>query len=100
MKFWWSLTWRTWVLMLPVMIAMDLLLWWLMPELPQAGTDMGPEQMIEMMRSMVPVYLLAAIPTLAAMVYAMVYAVRWTLGTRWKDFRIKLVAPEIEAANR
>jgi len=90
MKFWWSLTWRTWVLMLPIMIGMNAIM--ISAMLPDPGQAMDPDRLGAMLVQMAPAYLVGA----ALSVMAMVYATRWAMRTKWSDFRLLVVAPEAD----
>ncbi|MCC7258775.1 MAG: hypothetical protein IT486_10440 [Gammaproteobacteria bacterium] len=95
MKFWWSLTWRTWVLMLPVMALLNVVVFWALlgNTAMRSGGSPDPAAVVGAMATVAPAYLVG----LLLSVVAMVWATRWTLRTRWSDFRVQLVAPEVSA---
>jgi hypothetical protein len=95
LKFWWSLTWRSALLLLPISIVLNILMMAsLMPAMPQPGEVPDPGQITEVLAVMIPSFVVGGLLSIVAMVYA----TRWTLRTRWRDFRIVLIAPEQAAA--
>ncbi len=87
-KFWWSLTWRTLVLTLPIMFVVEAMMVSSMLADPEQAMD--PASFGSMLMTMIPALLVSAVLS----VVAMVYATRWALRTKWSDFRVLVVAPE------
>lgn len=88
MKFWWSLTWRTGVLMLPITVVLNVMM--VSAFMPEPGKPLDPADLGGMLLSLAPAYVVG----MALSVVAMVYATRWALRTKWSDFRLLVVRPE------
>ncbi len=88
LKIWWSYVWRSCVLMLPVMVVLDIVMFFVIP-FPQPGQPPS-EQLPEFaVRG-----LLIWLPGMIAYVLLQAQAMRWMLKTRWSAFRIEVIAEE------
>ncbi len=88
LRIWWSYTWRTFVLLAPVVILMLYLLPGAPTTAPPAGDGAHPGD--PMTGPAVNPLMLMVI--MAANIILQVQALRWMLKTRWREFRLEAVA--------
>ena len=93
LKIWWSYTWRTMVLWLPLGLGLPIgiIMFWAMPHRLPALLA-GPRA--EYLKYAVwPLFI-------APIVILQIYAIRWTLKARWSDFRLLAVTEDQAASPR
>lgn len=89
LKIWWSYAWRAFVLMLPVVVVLDIVIFFVIP-LPKPGQPPGREQLTEFaVRG-----LLIWLPGMVAYIFLQALAMKWMLKTRWSGFRLQMVPEE------
>ena len=90
LRIWWSYTWRTIVLLAPIVILML----YVLPAAPVAGPEgAAPAASADpMAESQVNPLLLIVI--LVVNIAMQVQALRWMLKTKWRDFRLQAVSNE------
>jgi hypothetical protein len=98
-KVWWSYSWRASLLVIPLMVIM--MAWSLsglastvenMLQSGQSLSSLNVEQLARLATGGMTVGILSMILTAVIQVFAM----RWTLNSRWSDFRLKAVPPEVD----
>jgi len=101
-KVWWSYSWRASLLVIPLWTILTA--WAVLDAVSavqnmqlsaQSLNDMSVGQLIGMLSGGVSMSVLAMVLTSAIQVFAM----RWTLNSRWSDFRLKAVPPDADAGN-
>lgn len=99
LKVWWSYSWRASILLIPLWTIM--LVWLLLglvsafQEMQLSGQGLGNlniGQALRLLSGGTTVSILFMVATAAVQVFAM----RWTLNSRWADFRLKAVPPDAE----
>ena len=102
-KVWWSYSWRASILVIPITIIMTA--WSLAGLVPvlenmlQSGkgvADLNVDQLMRLATGGMSMTVLSLMLITAVQVFAM----RWTLNSRWSDFRLKAVPPEAEVASK
>jgi hypothetical protein len=98
-KVWWSYSWRASILVIPlaiIMMAWSLAgLFSIVQNMAQSGqnlSNLNIDQLTRLASGGVGLWILSLILTAAIQVFAM----RWTLNSRWSDFRLKAVPPDAE----
>lgn len=98
-KVWWSYSWRSSILVIPLAIIMTL--WSLaglfstvenMVQSGQSPSNLNIDQLTRLASGGVTMWVLSLVLTAVIQVFAM----RWTLNSRWSDFRLKAVPPEAD----
>ncbi len=98
-KVWWSYSWRASILVIPLGIIMTV--WSLtglfsvvqtMVQSGQSLSNLNVEQLTRLASGGVSLWILSLVLTAVIQVFAM----RWTLNSRWSDFRLKAVPPDGE----
>lgn len=100
-KVWWSYSWRASLLVIPLAIFMTA--WSLIGLFSSLGGSLSPqglsnlnvsnlnvEELTRLLSGGVTMWVVSMVLTAAIQVFAM----RWTLNSRWSDFRLKAVPPE------
>jgi hypothetical protein len=99
-KVWWSYSWRASLLVIPLGIIMTA--WSLaglistvagMVQSGQSLANLNVDQLTRLASGGVGLWILSLVLTAVIQVYAM----RWTLNSRWSDFRLKAVPPDADA---
>jgi hypothetical protein len=87
LKFWWSFTWRTLVISLPIyVIGVYRMFVWIAP-FPTGGNPQ-PHASLSTLHS--PHFLAGLWPVVTIVsIIIQIVAVRWALTTRWSDFRLQ-----------
>jgi hypothetical protein len=102
-KVWWSYSWRASLLVIPLGIIMTA--WSLfglvssvenMSLSGQGLANMNIEQLTRLVSGGASLWILSMVLTAVIQVFAM----RWTLNSRWSDFRLKAVPPDAEAGGQ
>lgn len=102
-KVWWSYSWRASILVIPLWTLATA--WSLIGlvsavqnmQLSEQGLDsMNIGQLMRLASGGVTLSILFMVLTAAIQVYAM----RWTLNSRWSDFRLKAVPPDAEVGSQ
>jgi hypothetical protein len=98
-KVWWSYSWRASILVIPLAIIMTAWslagLFSIVQNMAQSGqnlSNLNIDQLTRLASGGVGLWILSLILTAAIQVFAM----RWTLNSRWSDFRLKAVPPDAE----
>jgi hypothetical protein len=92
LKIWWSYAWRTFVLLVPVMVISMIIMFSIMP-FPKPGQPaamLRPDQDPGLMGKMSGLWILMMTLNILAQVQAM----RWMLKTKWSDFRLQAVSDD------
>jgi len=98
-KVWWSYSWRASILVIPLAIIMTA--WSLaglfstvenMVQSGQSLSNLNVDQLTRLASGGVAMWILSLVLTAVIQVFAM----RWTLNSRWSDFRLKAVPPDTE----
>ena len=89
LKIWWSYTWRAFVLLIPLIVVLDIAMYFVMP-FPRPGQPFNPDRVSTMMRFGMLIWVPGMIASLALQAQAM----RWTLKTRWSGFRLQAVSDD------
>lgn len=98
-KVWWSYSWRASILVIPLGIIMTA--WSLaglfstVENMVQSGqnlSNLNIDQLTRLVSGGVSLWILSLVLTAVIQVFAM----RWTLNSRWSDFRLKAVPPDAE----
>jgi hypothetical protein len=96
---WWSYSWRASILVIPLAIIMTAWslagLFSIVQNMAQSGqnlSNLNIDQLTRLASGGVGLWILSLILTAAIQVFAM----RWTLNSRWSDFRLKAVPPDAE----
>lgn len=101
-KVWWSYSWRASILVIPLTTIM--LVWSLsglvstaenMMQSGQSLADLNIEQIARLVSGGATLSILS----LVLITVAQVFAMRWALNSRWSDFRLKAVPPEVDAGS-
>jgi len=86
LKILWSFLWRSWVVIMPVVICVFI------PAsiiLRRFGAESGGGKFFSMMLMIFVVWPVMMVISIAAQTFAM----RWALKTKWSDFRLIAIAP-------
>jgi len=101
-KVWWSYSWRASLLVIPLWIVITLWalvgLWSAVQNVQLSGQsleNMNVGQLAGLLSGGFSLSILSMVLTAAIQVFAM----RWTLNSRWSDFRLKAVPPDAEVRN-
>lgn len=96
-KVWWSYSWRASILIIPLWFIMAVWsiigLWSSMENMELSGKGLDSlsiGQVSRLLSGGMTVSVLFMVLTAAIQVFAM----RWTLNSRWSDFRLKVVPPD------
>lgn len=102
-KVWWSYSWRASILVIPLGIVMTA---WSLAGLfstvenmslsGQSLSNLNIDQLTRLVSGGVTVWVLSLVLTAVIQVFAM----RWTLNSRWSDFRLKAVPPDAEVGSQ
>jgi hypothetical protein len=101
-KVWWSYSWRASILVFPLWIIMTA--WSLvglfstvenMSQSGQSLANLNIDRLLRLASGGTSLWILSLVLTAAIQVFAM----RWTLNSRWSDFRLKAVPPGTEVGN-
>ena len=92
-KIWWSLVWRMYVLMIPVMFLMFPIMFFLMPSF-EKGTQLS----IESGGFFALKFMIVWLTMVLIMIIAQIFAVKWMSKTSWSDF--KLVAVKVSSREK
>jgi uncharacterized membrane protein len=101
-KVWWSYSWRASLLVIPLWTIITV--WALLGmvsavqnmQLSGQGLDnLSVGKLMGMLSGGMTLSILSMVLTAAIQVFAM----RWTLNSRWSDFRLKAVPPDAEVGN-
>jgi hypothetical protein len=101
-KVWWSYSWRASILVIPLMLVMTA--WSLaglvstvqnMLQSGQSLSNLNVDQLARLASGGMTLGILSMILTAVIQVFAM----RWALNSRWSDFRLKAVPPELDAGS-
>jgi hypothetical protein len=101
-KVWWSYSWRASILVIPLGIIMTV--WSLaglfstvenMLQSGQSLSNLNIDQLTHLASGGASLWILSLVLTAAIQVFAM----RWTLNSRWSDFRLKAVPPDAEVGS-
>jgi hypothetical protein len=105
-KVWWSYSWRASILVIPLAIIMTL--WSLsglvsaLDNMTQSGQslqslgNMNMGQLLALVSGGTSLFILSMVLTAVIQVFAM----RWTLNSRWSDFRLKAVPPDADVGSQ
>ncbi|MGH8290212.1 MAG: hypothetical protein ACREV7_14500 [Steroidobacteraceae bacterium] len=105
-KVWWSYSWRASILVIPLAIIMTA--WSLagliatLENMMQSGQSlqslgtMNMEKLLGLVSGGTTLFILSMVLTAVIQVFAM----RWTLNSRWSDFRLKAVPPDAEVGSQ
>lgn len=101
-KVWWSYSWRASILVIPLGIIMTA---WSLAGLFSTLRDMSlsgqnlsnlnVDQLTRLASGGMSMWILSLVLTAVIQVFAM----RWTLNSRWSDFRLKAVPPDAQVGN-
>ncbi len=101
-KVWWSYSWRASILVIPLgIIMMAWSLFGLFSDLrnmslsAQSLANLNVDQLARLAGGGVSLWILSMVLTAVIQVFAM----RWTLNSRWSDFRLKAVPPDTEVGS-
>ena len=106
-KVWWSYSWRASLLVIPLgIIMMAWSLFGLFSTLGGASlsgqglsnlnvSNLNIDTLARLLSGGVTLWIVSMVLTAAIQVFAM----RWTLNSRWSDFRLKAVPPEAQVGN-
>ena len=98
-KVWWSYSWRASILVIPLGLIMTV--WSLaglfstaenMVQSGQSLSNLNIDQLTRVASGGAAMWILSMVITAVIQVFAM----RWTLNSRWSDFRLKAVPPDAE----
>lgn len=101
-KVWWSYSWRASILVIPLAIIMTA--WSLaglfstvttMVQSGQSLSNLNVDQLTRLASGGLAMWILSLVLTAVIQVFAM----RWTLNSRWSDFRLKAVPPDAEVGS-
>ncbi|MGH8298962.1 MAG: hypothetical protein ACRES6_06715 [Steroidobacteraceae bacterium] len=101
-KVWWSYSWRASILVIPLGIIVTA--WSLVGAVSAAEnmslsgqglSNMNIEQLMRLATGGVTLMIVSLLLTAVIQVFAM----RWTLNSRWSDFRLKAVPPDAETGH-
>jgi hypothetical protein len=101
-KVWWSYSWRASILVIPLGLIMTV--WSLaglfstVENLSQSGqnlSNLNVDQIARLASGGAGLWILSLVLTAVIQVFAM----RWTLNSRWSDFRLKAVPPDAEVGS-
>jgi Na+-driven multidrug efflux pump len=90
LQIWWSYVWRAFVLVIPIMLVTMPLLFVIMP-LPKPGQPNAAlplDQVPALMARATGLWVIM----MSLNVIAQVFAMRWMLKTKWRDFRLQAVS--------
>ena len=102
-KVWWSYSWRASILVIPLAIIMTA--WSLaglfttvqgMLQSGQSLSNLNIDQLAHLASGGVSMGILSMVLTAVIQIFAM----RWTLNSRWSDFRLKAVPPDADAESQ
>jgi len=105
-KVWWSYSWRASILVIPLAIIMTA--WSLfglistVENMTQSGqslqglANMNLEQLLALVSGGTGLFILSVVLTAVIQIFAM----RWTLNSRWSDFRLKAVPPDADVGSQ
>lgn len=101
-KVWWGYSWRASILIIPLWTI--IMVWSLMGIASTVQNMMASGQSVENLSVLQLSRLLSGGLTMTIVSIVLtgliqVYAMRWTLNSRWSDFRLKAVPPDTEAGN-
>lgn len=101
-KVWWGYSWRASILIIPLWTI--IMVWSLMGIASTVESMMASGQSLESLSVLQLSRLLSGGVTMTIVSIVLtgliqVYAMRWTLNSRWSDFRLKAVPPETEVGN-
>ena len=92
LKIWWGYVWRMMISMLPVMILVPIIMFFL-GIIPKPGDPpFDPSRNAEIFAKMSAIWIVMMVLGVAVQVFAM----KWMLGTRWSDFRLQIVETNSE----
>ncbi len=102
-KVWWSYSWRASILIIPLWTI--IFVWSLLGVVSTVENMMASGQSLENLNVVQLSRLLSGGMTMTILSIVLtgliqVYAMRWTLNSRWSDFRLKAVPPEAETGNQ
>lgn len=102
-KVWWSYSWRASILIIPLWTI--IMVWSLLGVASTVENMMASGQSLENLNVVQLARLLSGGVTMTILSIVLtgliqVYAMRWTLNSRWSDFRLKAVPPEAETGNQ
>lgn len=101
-KVWWSYSWRASILVIPLAIIVTA--WSLtgifsavenMSISGQNPSNLNVDRLMHLATGGVTLWIVSLLLTAAIQVFAM----RWTLNSRWSDFRLKAVPPDAEVGS-
>jgi hypothetical protein len=104
-KVWWSYSWRASILVIPLAVVMTA--WSLMGLLStvqgmvQSGqslsnlSSMNIDQLARLVSGGFTMWILSLVLTAVIQIFAM----RWTLNSRWSDFKLKAVPPDADVGS-
>jgi hypothetical protein len=99
-KVWWSYSWRASILVIPLaIITFSITLAGLIPivqNMMQSGqslSNLNLDQLARLASGGFTMGILSMVLTAVVQVFAM----RWTLNSRWSDFKLKAVPPDADA---
>jgi hypothetical protein len=90
LQIWWSYVWRAFVLAIPLMMVTTPLMFVILP-FPKPGQPnamLAPEQIPGLMAKGMGIWAIM----MALNIIAQVFAMRWMLKTKWRDFKLQAVS--------
>jgi hypothetical protein len=90
-KILWSFIWRGYLLMLPVMIVMMPLMFWLIP-MPKKGESVPPTPPQFSGAKFFMIWLFMV----GGMLFMQTLALRWAMKAKWSDFKLIAVPSDFE----
>jgi hypothetical protein len=101
-KVWWSYSWRASILVIPLFVIMTSIslagLFSTVSAMLQNGqslSNISIDQLMHLVSGGFTMGILSMVLTAVVQVFAM----RWTLNSRWTDFRLKAVPPDADVGN-
>ena len=101
-KVWWSYSWRASILVIPLGVIMTA--WSLaglfstvqgMLQSGQSLSNLNIDQLTRLASGGMSLFIISVVLTAVIQIFAM----RWTLNSRWSDFRLKAVPPDADVGS-
>ena len=101
-KVWWSYSWRASILIIPLWFIMAIWsivgIWSSLQSMELSGKGLD-SMSIGQLTGLVSGGLTMSIVFMALTAAIQVFAMRWTLNSRWSDFRLKAVPPDAQVGS-
>jgi hypothetical protein len=104
-KVWWSYSWRASILVIPLWIIITVWslvgLWSAVQNMQASGTSLDNLSITQLthLASVVSGGVTLSILSMLLTAAIQVFAMRWTLNSRWADFRLKAVPPDADVGS-